>query len=78
MVTNHTPISNPVIIGADINASLGTRGQRETDTMEKVNILGLLGNPRKNDRGEMILNMLRQTDFHTALTYFESNNGHDT
>ena len=76
-MTNRIPKTNAIIVGADINASIGTR-QKSDDESESTNILGPCGNPRKNERGEMILNLLRQTDLRAVTTYFNSTNGHDT
>ena len=52
---------NPIIIGADITASIGTREDGE-EKEEEINILGPHGNKRKDNRGEMILNTMRKTD----------------
>ena len=71
------PRDNPTIIGADINASIGTKEDGEQKE-EETNILGPHENKRKNNRREMILNMMRKTDLWAASTYFESKNGHDT
>ncbi len=84
------PIKNTtIIVGADINASNGTRstdepqGREEDEEFEfqRDTIPELLrphGNPHGNINGERILNLMREHDLGAASTVFESNKKHNT
>jgi hypothetical protein len=77
------------IIGADINASIGTRltngPQRLEDDMEFEfhedsipDLLGPHGNPHRNENGERFLDLMREHDLRAASKFFGSNNKHNT
>jgi len=69
--------TNTVIIGTDINVSISIRDSKKEEENEETNILEPCRNPKKNERGEMILNLLRQTDMRATATYFDNANGHE-
>jgi hypothetical protein len=70
-----------VIIGADLNASIGTRisedpvpskekdddSELQGDTIKEL--LGPHGNPHRNENGEKILNLMREHDLRAASTF---------
>ena len=71
-MTNKIPKTNSIMIGADINVSIGVRDSKKEEEHEESNIFGPCGNPKKNKIGEMILNLLRQTDMKAIATYFDN------
>ncbi len=84
-----TPAKNStIIVGADINASIGTRStnapqeRRESNEEEKefefqddtiLELIGPHGNPHRNENGERILNLMREQNLRAASTFFDSN-----
>jgi hypothetical protein len=79
------PLTTTTIIGADINASIGTRYTDDPQRLDDDNelefqeetIMELLrphGNPYRNENGERILKLMREHELRAASTFFESNN----
>jgi hypothetical protein len=88
---NKIPTNNTtVIIGADLNASIGTRITEVPQTSDQednnfnpqedniMELLGPHGNPHRNENGERILNLMREHDLRAASTFFYCNNKHNT
>ena len=74
---DNVPKTNIMIIGSDLNASIGNRHSNlnEPDPEEKTIELSLLGphrNPTRNKKGEEILNMLKQIQYRAISTFFDS------
>ena len=77
------PKNNTIIIGANLNALIGTRKITTTNDPIKDNdtinnIIRPHSNPHRNHRGRSTLKMLRQLNFQAASTFFDNNNKHDT
>jgi hypothetical protein len=81
------PLKNTTtIIGADINASIGTRNtidpsnrEEDDDEFESQDdtisqLLSPHGNPHRNENRERILNLLKEHDLRAASTFFGCNN----
>ena len=77
------------IIGADINASIGTRTSLENDNpQEKIEshldtdpaqqLLGPFGNPKKSKSGDKILNLMREFQLRAASTFYDNNRKYNT
>ena len=88
---NKIPTNNTtIIIGADLNASIGTRMTEAPQTNDQedndfnpqedniMELLGPHGNPHRNENGERILNLMREHDLRAASTFFDCNNKHNT
>ena len=76
---NEITKSNILIMGADLNASIGTRSNDATNNKDpSASLLGPHGNPRRNARGDLIIGILNQFQLRAASTFFESSKGHDT
>mmetsp|Transcript_17839 Transcript_17839/g.25395 ORF Transcript_17839/g.25395 Transcript_17839/m.25395 type:complete len:496 (+) Transcript_17839:690-2177(+) len=78
-------------MGADINASIGSRALDNNETnnnnaefKETLNIspqhllIGPCANPKTNNKGNLYINLLSQLDLRAASTYFQNDNGYDT
>ena len=81
------PKNNIIIIGSDINASIGRRENNKNNNNDDDNanedfhidlLLGPCGNRRVNHKGELFRNLLQQLDLRAISTYFSDPNGHDT
>ena len=77
------------IIGADTNASIGTRASLESENLQKKieshhdsdparDLLGPNGNPRKSKTGENILNLMREFQLRAASTFYDNNRKYNT
>jgi len=65
---NEIPLKNEIIIGADINAAIGIRElqepDEENDNDDTINdLISLHGNPRHNESGTIIREVLRELDY---------------
>ena len=86
------PDNNIIIMGADINASIGSKksSDNESDNSQNNNIqesfstspqqllIGPCANPKINHKGQLYINLLSQLDLRAASTYFQNNSGYDT
>jgi hypothetical protein len=78
------------IIGADTNASIGTRTsavlnnnpsivcEEPTETDPIFDLLGPFGNPRLSKTGKGILNIMREFQLRAASSFFDNNNKYNT
>jgi hypothetical protein len=78
------------IIGADLNASIGTstsiqRNETRQDKTENpykedpiTNLLGPNGNQHKSKTGEAVLNLMREFNLRAASTYFDNHRKYNT
>ena len=79
-VLDQVPEKNILILGADLNASIGTHPPNTSSSDEcdpSVCLLGLHGNPQRNARGDLIIGVINQHQLRAASTFFESHK-HDT
>jgi hypothetical protein len=74
------PKEATIIMGADVNAALGTSklDSQETDPEDPTSILGPHGIQKRNERGEAILNMARTLDLRVATSYYQQTKGSGT
>jgi len=84
------PDNNIVIMGADINASIGSRTSNNNERDNNPNIeetialspqdllIGPCANPRINHKGHLYIDLLSQLDLRAASTYFQNESGYDT
>ena len=86
------PDNNIIVMGADINASIGSRTSNndERDNNPNNNIeettalspqdllIGPCANPRTNHKGHLYIDLLSQLDLRAASTYFQNDSGYDT
>jgi hypothetical protein len=81
-ICKNCPKEATLIMGADINAALGTNKQDRRNEQEDENdpysILGPYGIEKRNERGEEILNLASSLDLRVATSYFEHKNGNAT
>ena len=77
------------IIGADINASIGTKTSLENDNpQEKIEshldtdpaqqLLGPFRNPKKSKSGDKILNLMREFQLRAASFFYDNNRKYNT
>ena len=86
------PNNNIIIMGADINASIGSRTSNNNakDNNPNSNIeetfasspqdllIGPCGNPKTNHKGHLYIDLLSQLDLRVASTFFQNDSGYDT
>jgi hypothetical protein len=76
------PQQATIIMGADVNAALGTSKQdhqnEKEDETNPFSILGPYGIEKRNERGEEILNLAMLLDLRVATSYFQQKNGSAT
>ena len=74
------PPKNDIIIRADLNAAISTRSLSEDHHAEDpINtLIGPHENPRRNDSGNLMRDMMRDLDLRSASLFFNCNGKHDT
>jgi hypothetical protein len=85
--------NSSIIIGADINAAISTKKIITQPNPEELchdkiyddplhdpidDLLGNFRNPRRNQSGERILNLLREHNLQATSTFFDKNNKYNT
>ena len=71
-------------MGADLNASIGTRTNPEekdddSDSISPLEtLIGPCGNPRTNKKGDQYKNLMLQLDLRAVSTFFCNSKGYDT
>ena len=77
------PKKSTIIIGADINTATGARTKTNVDDeMEEEdmiqNLIGPFGNKCRNKNGNLFCDVMRELDLHSAHSFFDCNDKHDT
>ena len=84
------PNANITIMGADINASIGSRNsqndehdnnnnvEESSETSPQHLLIGPCTNPKTNHKGQFYINLLSQLDLRAASTFFHNTSGYDT
>ncbi len=82
---NKFPKNNIIIMGADLNASIGTRMNAEEEEDDDNNnispletLIGPCGNPRTNKKGDQYKNLMLQLDLRAVSAFFCNEKGYDT
>ena len=73
-ITDNVPKTNIIIIGSDLNATIGNRcsNLNEPNPEERIvetSLLGPHGNPSRNKKDEELLNMLKQIQYRAISTF---------
>lgn len=75
------PKNNIMIMGVDLNASIGTRTRQGEDN-NNISPLEMLiaprRNPRTNSKGALYKNLMLQLDLRAVSTFFHSSKGYNT